>query len=70
MERILDRFDGGELELYNSPFTFSTLRMYSFWMMSRVSGSIAICPRGLSQLIPFIAAMRVSPLALPLGSSA
>ena len=35
--------------LYNSPFTFSTLRMYSFWMMSRVSASIAIGPRGLSQ---------------------
>src|SRR5262249_27674453 len=31
--------------LYSSPSTFSTLRKYTFWMMSRVSGSIEIGPR-------------------------
>ena len=43
--------------LYISPF--------SFWTMSRVSGSIAIGPRGLSHFMPFIAAITASPLVLP-----
>ena len=36
-----------------------------FCTMSRVSGSIEIGPRGLSQLMPFIAAMSESPSVLP-----
>ena len=36
-----------------------------FWTMSRVSGSIEIGPRGLSQAMPFIAAISESPSALP-----
>ena len=34
--------------------------------MSRVSGSIEIGPRGLSQAMPFIAAISLSPSASPL----
>jgi hypothetical protein len=55
--------------LYFSPFTFSTLRMYSFWTMSRVSGSIEIGPRGLYHFMPFIAAIRASPLVCHWSSS-
>ena len=36
-----------------------------FWMMSPVSGSIEIVPRGLSHFIPFIAPMSKSPSDLP-----
>ena len=37
-----------------------------FWTMSRVSGSIEIGPRGLSQAMPFIAASSSSPSVAPL----
>jgi hypothetical protein len=36
-----------------------------FCTMSRVSGSIEIGPRGLSQAMPFMAASRTSPSAFP-----
>ena len=51
--------------LYNSPLMRSTRRIYTSWIISRVSGSMATGPRGLSQAMPFIAVMRASPLVLP-----
>ena len=48
------------------PPTLRTSRRYSFWMMSRVSGSIEIGPRGLSHAMPFMAARSLSPSVAPL----
>ena len=66
MERVLDRFDSGELHIVQLAVHLFDPADVFVLDDARVSGSIAICPRGLSQLIPFIAAMRVSPSALPL----
>src|SRR5205085_12656950 len=38
--------------LTSLPSCFSTRRIYTFWTMSRVSGSIMIGPRGLSRFFP------------------
>src|SRR5260221_3722075 len=43
--------------LTRRPPTFSTRRILTVWMMSRVSGSIAIGPRGLSHFMPLAAPM-------------
>src|SRR5215475_234989 len=52
--------------LYSSPPTFSTLRIYTFCTMSRVSGSIEIGPRGLSHFRPFMALISALPSVEPL----
>ena len=49
------------------PPTLRTSRRYSGWMMSRVSGSIEIGPRGLSHFMPFMALIRASPSVAPAG---
>src|SRR5207247_5598464 len=51
--------------LTRRPPTFSTRRIYTVWTMSRVSGSIAIGPRGLSHFMPLAAAMSASASVLP-----
>src|SRR5262245_11600654 len=51
--------------LTSAPSTFSTRRIYAVWMISRVSGSIEIGPRGLSHAIPFAAPINASPSVLP-----
>ena len=54
--------------LRSSPLAFSTLRRYTVWTMSRVSGSIMIGPRGLVNDMPLKISIALSASILPLPS--